>query len=393
MWAMFLPLGRHGSVDAYHAAGRFFPKKPFQESVNDRLPIIGFALLAAALLLVAAYSKVNSADWYKHFNTLYYVLNTGYHTTPIGHMFRNQVVLGQILTVLTLVIEWVAGAIILIPFKVKFFRTIFSLSIIFLMTGFEVMMIVSHFPLMTATMAFLFMPSYLWDFVAKIKRFNRPVTTAFKRVATVTAAYPVLTFRPSNKDVQKVLSGLLSVFIMFNICLQVVANADEAIGWNMGHNPIEQVAKKYMKTMRIDQWWFMFSNAPHWSGWPEVVVTLENGDEKDIWRKQWQGTYEVSTEGPDRVSKAFLSSLRYFNYQTKMAEYEKHGNYHLYYGFYICKNWSENNELQSKKVDYYYNYSYWHNIGEVEKHPRKLVWSYECPEFPKEAYKYVKYKF
>jgi Vitamin K-dependent gamma-carboxylase len=381
-WAIFLPLGQYGSIDAIHVKNQ----KEAQPILSKQIAIFGTILVASCMYAIAAGVKQLSDDWYKDFTAVYFVLQTGYHTTWLGDLIKNQVLLTKILTVTTLIIEWLLGTLLFVPFFTQYTRSIFVVLILCLNIGFGSMLSVGLFPVLGIGLGILFMPSVLWNKIHIPKTIQKNMNVIAKKT---------IWFYKTPQNNRK-FQPYIVIFLAVNIIIQCLVNIDDVTDWKLGNTLIEQSAKYYIRTLRIDQNWIMFRRAPRYSAWPEVIVTTEQNTEHDIWRQQWAGTDVVSTQPPKKVSDALLLSLRLFLYFDKLGKPENEGNnIHLFYAHYICKQWNQNHANNyAKTISYYQTFTHWKGIDDKEVFEREKKWSYDCPESTKTVpdiwYEYMK---
>ncbi|TND08712.1 MAG: HTTM domain-containing protein [Bacteroidetes bacterium] len=107
-WAMFLPLGRHYSADAF--SGRAQKGKRFRFTGPAAA---GYILLIVSVYFFSALQK-HSAEWETEGSALYYALSMDQVALPAGKLLYPYPVLLKILTHLVYVIELLAGIMLLV---------------------------------------------------------------------------------------------------------------------------------------------------------------------------------------------------------------------------------------------------------------------------------------
>lgn len=391
MWAIFLPLQNYGSIDAKIKFKTFFPgDKLYKDSVtlNHRIAIFSVIFLIFTLYLVSSVYKLQSNQWYGELSSIHYVLNTGNHTTSLGQFFADKLPLTRAMTLATLIIEWSIPALLIIPFNLGLFRAIAACLIIVLKTPFWLFLYVSLFPPLGITLALFLMPSRAWKYVPHEK-----LSTAFS--AILSFVYENLPRSEKNSFLgtqNRYTKYLITLLLTYNLILHVICNVDDLFKWELPNTKPMEYVKHQVKLFRLDQSWIMFRNAPRWKGWPEAVLSLENGEKVDVLRPLWDKNPGDSLKEPAIVAQVFSNSLSHFIFHNKLSTPAKSGTLYFFYGFYECNAWNKREKNKAIRLDYYFNYSRYVETDTLVKKGRKHVWSYDCPPYV-EAPIYYKYMY
>ncbi|MEO0352362.1 MAG: DCC1-like thiol-disulfide oxidoreductase family protein [Cyanobacteria bacterium P01_A01_bin.15] len=157
-WAMFLPLGGSYSVDqALNTSPRPQPKRILTGAT------LGLMAQQCYIYMFSALFKTTSPDWWPDATAVYYSLSFDQYVTPLGQFL---LVLGPLLTVVTLVtlvLEWVGPLLLWSPIKSDLCRTVAVMAFILLHLGFGLTLNLGIFPALSCFTWLAFIPTSVWE--------------------------------------------------------------------------------------------------------------------------------------------------------------------------------------------------------------------------------------
>ncbi|HEY9597184.1 MAG TPA: HTTM domain-containing protein [Cyanophyceae cyanobacterium] len=162
-WAMFLPLGACYSIDsALNLSTKPLPKRVLSGAT--------FALLVQICYIYiwsAAY-KTQSNIWWPDGDAVYYSLSFDQYATSFGaFLLTLPIPLLRLITVVTLVFEWLGPLMIFIPFRTSFFRCVAITSFTLLHFTFGLTFELGIFPFLSIISWLALTPSFVWDKLGK----------------------------------------------------------------------------------------------------------------------------------------------------------------------------------------------------------------------------------
>ncbi|HEY9652668.1 MAG TPA: HTTM domain-containing protein, partial [Coleofasciculaceae cyanobacterium] len=162
-WAMFLPLGACYSIDsALNLSTKPLPKRIVSGATFALLIQICYVYIWSA-----AY-KTQSPLWWPDGDAVYYSLSFDQYATGFGEFLLSfPIPLLRLLTLVTLVFEWVGPLIIFIPFRTSFFRCVAIISFTLLHFTFGLTFELGIFPFLSIFSWLALTPSFVWDAFAQ----------------------------------------------------------------------------------------------------------------------------------------------------------------------------------------------------------------------------------
>ena len=167
---------------------------------------------------------------------------------------------------------------------------------------------------------------------------------------------------------------LSSTIILFLTALCVI--------WNLSNLPKLSINFPYsltpiMDTLRINQYWNMFSPKPlDTSGWYVIPGTLIDKTEVNVWTMEES---KATFDKPNLVSDTFINQ-RWRKYLMNIW-LKRNNQYRLYFGKYLCKRWNNRDIEHSKKINTFEIYFIKQKINSNSRlsppEPVK-IWSHHC---------------
>lgn len=186
-WALFLPLNRRFAVDVWRNImhGKSGPRTyPDNLSENDSLSPPSLAALAiiaqiALIYFLAALDK--SGDLWQNGTAIYYALRTETFTTGLGRLVSNQSIwFIMMMTWGTLLLEYSAPALFLLPFWQPTLRRLAILAIGLMHVGIFATMQLGTFPFVMVAVLVLLLSPADWNALSKFARkWSHPVTVYY----------------------------------------------------------------------------------------------------------------------------------------------------------------------------------------------------------------------
>lgn len=301
-WAMFLPLGRCWSVDAYYSPTRA------EHSVtrNGRLivSVATFALLFQNALMYGITASLKSGPrWQEEGSALYYALGTRQVTTSLGDFVFSHAP-AMVLTLMTfgtLIVEFALPILILLPYKTHLLRTAAVLAILSLHMGILFTMTVGYFPVISIAVGIAALPTWFWDtLVARIadKARNTGVYEKLSAIPQVLPNLPILP-NPTHSHAHVAKSGDSQLFgIIHRPAIeprqlpQMIGNIICSIAlvmvvmWNIqsvsAYRAPEPVRHAVISTGLYQSWSMFAPGPPSSSSWTLVVGDLESGERVEL---------------------------------------------------------------------------------------------------------------
>lgn len=173
-WSMFLPLGACYSIDsALNISTKPLPKRIVSGAT------VAFIIQICYIYIWSAAFKTKSEIWWPQGEAVYYALHFDQYAAAFGGLLTKLPMgIQKILTLSTLIFEWVGPLMVFIPFRTSFFRCVAIISFILLHIGFGLSFQIGIFPFLSISHWLAFIPSNVWDRLAK--RLNTPKSTGLK---------------------------------------------------------------------------------------------------------------------------------------------------------------------------------------------------------------------
>ncbi len=157
-WAMFLPLGAAYSVDrAMNTSPRPVPLRILSGAT--------LALMAQQcfIYIFSAVFKTTNEAWWPNGTAVYYTLSYDQYVTPLGHFLLNLGPLLTVITLVTLVLEWVGPLLLWSPIRNDVCRMVAVVLFIGLHAGFGLTLNLGIFPFLSIITWLAFIPTSAWE--------------------------------------------------------------------------------------------------------------------------------------------------------------------------------------------------------------------------------------
>ena len=305
-WGMFLPLGRRWSLDR----GRAREPAASATAVFGG-PTIAYVLQIAMIYAFSARLKTGT-DWWNG-SALFYAFSLDSYTTSTGRWLLQFPTLLAAGSYATLLVEWVAPVLLLVPVFFVVSRTVALLALASLHLAVAVTLRLGLFPWVDLAALLALVPSALWD---------RLDARASSNVAPAPAA-SMTDFSPATN----VITLALVVYVaLWNV--QSLPHPPLAIG-----SPWRELTG----VLRLDQSWRLFASRPaRDDGWFVVPGVLEDGTAVDVYDHR---EAPVTWTRPPSLADTY-PNMRWRKYLTWLRR-PKHCSYRRHYAHYLCRLWNE----------------------------------------------------
>ena len=284
MWSIFLPLGARWSVDRRGGGSR--GRSPLHVSLGT----IGLFVQIALMYLMTAYLK-SGAAWHDQATAIHYALGLGHYTRPFGEWLWQFSGLLQMLTRITIWLEWLAPILLFSPVFTGPVRTLAAASIAGLHLGIWLTLDIGIFPWIASLSMLVFLPSWFWDVVCRIPRPTRRVVaarSAWQRLSDAlpsrrrmsagkAEAFPGADARPGDTGIsmrRAVINLAAGALLVYVLLLNLRTVSDYELPERL--EPVEHL-------LYLRQNWAMFAPEPSRAAvWYTMPGTLENGDRVDV---------------------------------------------------------------------------------------------------------------
>lgn len=171
-WAMFLPLGARYSVDRALAPPSGNPTQSLSSWAT-------FALLTQVSCLYLFAAIMKDHEVWNSGMAVRDALLLDQFTTPLGHLLASWPLATGILTYVTLAIEWGAAFFLMSPVRTAACRFLAVTAISSMHFGFFLTMEIGLFPWICITAQLAFLPTFVWDWVARKLEPSESVTAYY----------------------------------------------------------------------------------------------------------------------------------------------------------------------------------------------------------------------
>lgn len=296
-WALWLPLGAVGSLDARR---------------NDRTPprrVVSFGTLALlaqlAIMYVCTGFAKNHAIWETEGTAVTYVMRLDGLTTPLGQWLGQFSTLCQWMTFTALYVERWGPLLPFIPWKNAFWRVLAVLLFWGLHLGLIATMLIGHFPYLCMLCWVLYLPSEVWD---KLQAIAAGWGWRWRVPGVNDEVAPKPERRWWSYAGSVVVAMLLFMVIEWNLRILLPTNR-----WLKQFESFDPP----LLALRLDQSWGMFAPYPLLDdGWFIIAATLADGREVNL----WDPSRPIPDDKP--VLREYVSSERWRKYLMNMWQIE-----------------------------------------------------------------------
>ncbi|WP_231182954.1 HTTM domain-containing protein [Haladaptatus sp. DYF46] len=348
LWSLFLPLGERWSVDALRSDGH-----------DRRIANVATAGILAQVVIVYvanALFKLRGDLWLQGL-AVRYVFSLHSLTTPVGDLLANYPPLLVLFDKL-----WLAMVVtsVLLLLLTGWARAAFVSLFVAMHFGMLLTMHLSIFPLVSITALILFLPSVVWDALARFsKSHTESLDTArwrrrFERTSPVvsTPEIPTSVFKWIRRAVSLVAACLLVSVLVWNAA---------TLGYVQTPDSVNEVANP------VAHRWSMFAPEP-WGtdGWFVVPGTLESGRRVDAFRQssvRWERPSDASLGFPTHRWQKYLLAVQSSGYWRLPPAFTR----------YVCRQWNESHDDDLVNVSVYYVRQPTNLDGEEPTHRVKIT--------------------
>lgn len=352
-WGMFVPLGAVWSLDALRTPLR----APTQTTVTS-CATFALRVQMAFTFFIAALLKTGD-PWRKTFDAVWMTLHYDVYVHAGGAWLRQFPDFLRWVTMATMVIEFAGPLVLFLPYPRL--QVLAMLSMISLHIGFVLCMHLIMFSGIMIIGWLLFTPGLVWDRLGV--PIHGPSTLRWPRLSLPPAARPWFEKWPLALRVFTV--GCLLYVTAWNIrslnpprFTPFFPNKLNFIGYSL----------------RIDQYWDMFSPSPtSEDGWLVVPAKLAGGFEIDLMR---EGA-PVSWARPDSIADTYINrrGRKYFWSVTSA----KSPNTRKQFGAYLCRAWSERLGEKVQSLEIFLMREMVQPNRTITAAERVPLWSQPCP--------------
>jgi len=352
-WALFLPLGQCGSLDAARAR-RAVSAKPVCSVASA-----AFLLQVFCLYLFTAILK-RGVDWHEDGSALYYAMQLDWLVQPIGIWLREHFALTQFFTWSTLALEWVGPFLLLAPFWPL--RLAAALAFIALHVGISMALRLGVFPWIDVTILLAFLPREVWDVAEGA---GRRVLGMAPRAAEA----PGEVVAPARSRLGRGVSVVLVVLLGY-VVLHNVASVRPAF-------VLPESTERALRMIGLQQKWQMFTpNVTRDDGWFVLPARLADGRIIDLSPHgpalRWEKPALMSTD---------FTSARWARYLHQTSFPTANGSLRRAHVRWLCREWNGSHAPHERieRVDVFFMLERSPPPGKTaEIHPIYLA-SHTCP--------------
>ncbi|MBX9852573.1 MAG: HTTM domain-containing protein [Cytophagaceae bacterium] len=330
-WGIFLPWNYYYSIDS--------EKINEMQKETDYYSVAGFCymLQVGYVYFFSALFK-SSPEWTSEYSALYYALSLDQIVLPAGKIIYSYPALLKAITFIVYYVELLAPFLLIIPFYISRFRSVFIIMITLLHSGIFLCLNVGLFPLIGIVSMIGFFPGSISEEIVNfLKRFK----------ALDLKSYNIGFINNYLKS--KVNFNFRETFLFRSV---VVLFAVYVLYWNIatvGMFALNNYTSLPGNILRIDQHWGMFSPAVFKDdGWFVFSATTEAGTTIDLLQKGNKVTYAklAAVTAPftqDRWRKFSENILLISN-----------NEFRPYYCSYLFNKWNREEEIKIKNLQIIY---------------------------------------
>ncbi|MEZ4754666.1 MAG: HTTM domain-containing protein [Bdellovibrionota bacterium] len=373
-WALFLPLGAYGSIDALRIHREKNPKTIFS---------IGTIAVLAQFVILYLFNYLYKLHppWETEGIAIYQALSLDQFAKPVGIWLRQYPEFLSIITKPTLLFEGFGPILFLIPIFFGPIRTLACFLFLAMHFSFWLCLELGPFPYVNAVFILFFLPSWFWErasglielpckfLKSLLRRIDRSLS-GVKTLPEIEASSPVW---------KNVLLNLIAAIFLFNAVYFTVGTYKDKVNLPLWVDYISSF-------VRIDQRWNMFSPPATDDGWFVMPAKLRNGKRFDLHKAFWsnQEFPPVSWEKPAQVSKTYVTQ-RWRKYLMNLWHPDGR-KFLLHYGRYLCRDWNEVHQgadaLETIKI--YFMLEPTDLNTQTPAVEKVLLWTHWCFEVPKD---------
>jgi hypothetical protein len=355
-WSIFLPLGKVYSFDA-------IINRDSNITLQNKIYFsAGTAAILVQVFLVfftTGLFKANHQTWIDGTH-LYYTLSRFDYVKPLAFLVYPHYEFLKFLTKSSLIIELFAPLLFFMPFLFKWMRMISFLLLSGLMLGIGLTMDVGLFPIIAITGLILIIPKHFWD---KFELIGKNI--GFDKLEFFLNRLPKRSFGKKHNSLQISLGSSFVKLREYTVALLCAY----VIFWNIGEvwnrYELNESAKLPGYFLKLDQRWSMFANRALNSEILSVLVTFDDGIQKDL-----MDELKIKHNSSDQFDHFGYQNYRwriFFSNKLRSGDYE---NYRSYFVEFMINNYlPENYSIQ--KINEAKLIGSWFQIGELYKHSER----------------------
>ncbi len=368
-WSIFLPL--HHRFSLFLTSD--LPKNESPHLGNYfSLGTMGFILQMICLYLCSGWLK-NGEDW-KHGMAVYYVLNLDMHITSIGQLIHQFREVEKILTYIVLNLERFGWLLLLIPWKLSFFRGVACILFMSMHLGFGLTLHLGLFPWLGLILWLPLIPGIFWT-ISIGKKIETGLNIFFerlRRVFSLESAREIMRILPvQTRTLIVQVQGSISILLTF-ICFCSIIILLGINGKSLGVNILPKALVKIARYVKLTQKWDLFAPDPIKNdGWYVIAAKVEGESHKELWLTR----EEFSWDPPEHIALSYRNN----RWRKYLKNIKRKGYQHLkpYFGSYLCQKYSK--EFQSlEEVRIFFMLETSQPPGELQKIERKFIWKEAC---------------
>ncbi len=335
-WGMFLPLGAALSIDR---------KLKKETQLNPLVVSFGSAGLLLQVAMIYWFTAILKTDvsWRQDGTAIWYALNIEQFTKPLGYTLLQYPELMRVLTFATLYLEAFGPFLAFSPvFTAPLRLATAALFIVFHLIGLNLTMELGHFSYICAIAWCAFIPTAFWD---KIWKLQGEVRFKATRLSNSFAAF------------------FIAYIVLWNVRTCEI-------------NCLPQQLDFVGSTLRIDQYWNMFSPFPlKEDGWYVIPAMLQDGTTVDLFKNGESITYEK----PSIPLVKMYENDRWRSYLMNLVFDEQNEACLLCYAQYLTRKWNASHSAEKQVVSFDIDFMLKIMGPDGPSVPKKLVlWEHRC---------------
>jgi hypothetical protein len=312
-WSLFLPLGARWSID------RAMRPPPNEENATAHIHSVASAavLLQLAMMYWASALSKWHPVWIRDFSAVYYALSADTLVTPWGLVVREHPRLMQVLTMLTMVLEFGGPIVAFSPWQSHWCRGLATAAFVTFHLGLSLTMELGLFPWICIAGWLLFLPGGFWDGLAEWSVVRAAGEYGSRFQARLSEFVPArcrsaLEARAETPKLHRswwtqAVIGLLFIYM-------VVWNVREVLGAAWVDRVMPHRYNGLACALGMVQNWSLFAPFPKREDtWLVMKGTLQDGSEVNLWEPggpfPWTKPALLSATFPSSRWQVYLSGI------------------------------------------------------------------------------------